>query len=81
MIFFLYSNWVRERKGFPEVNAVSGKTEFDNLGFQEKAMAETIFTFKNGKTIYLKNRFINPANGYQYSEEEMVVLKLKAVLL
>jgi hypothetical protein len=40
--------------------------------------ADYIFEFENGKTVYLKDR-----NGtdYQYTSEEMVVLRLKSVLL
>ena len=44
-------------------------------------MAEAIFTFEDGKTVYMKNRVDAIPNGYQYSEEERLVIVLKAVPL
>lgn len=44
-------------------------------------MAETIFTFEDGKTVYMKNRHDAIPNGYQFTEEERLVIVLKAVPL
>lgn len=67
--------------GYPEFGCLDNFSKYATLRFKEKASAESIFTFENGKTVYLKNRFINPQDGYQFTEEEQLVIKLKAVPL
>lgn len=79
MIYFLYSEFVRESLGYPEVG-YSNK-DFNRIGFKPKADAEAIFTFKDGKTVYMKNRFISPAASYQFTDEEKLIIALKSVLL
>lgn len=80
MIYFLYGEMARSR-GYPEIGAISKNAKFANIRFTEKAMADFIFTFEGGKTVYMKNRHDAPPNGRQYSEEERLVIVLKAVPL
>lgn len=81
MIYFVYSDVVQKHAGFPEIGSISKKSKFADLRFKEKAMAESIFTFENGKTVYMKNRHGNTTNGYQYTEEERLLIILKAIPL
>lgn len=81
MIYFVYSDVVQEHAGFPEIGSISKKSKFADLRFKEKAMAESIFTFEDGKTVYMKNRHDALPNGYQFTEEERLVIVLKAVPL
>lgn len=81
MIYLTYSKTVREHAGFPEIGSIGKKTKFADLRFKERAMAESIFTFEDGKTIYMKNRYDSNPKGYQFTEEERLVIVLKAVPL
>ncbi len=82
MIYFLYGESARAYAGYPEVGSIINKNvKFEDLKFREKAMADFIFTFEGGKTVYMKNRHDAPPNGRQYSEEERLVIVLKAVPL
>jgi hypothetical protein len=81
MIYFVFSGTVRIYSNFPEIGFISKHTKFADLPFKEKAVAEKIFTFEGGKTVYMKNRHDALPNGYQYSEEERLVIVLKAVPL
>lgn len=78
MIYLLYNETIRERLGMPEIGSLCG-TKYDERKFIEKALADFIFTFKDGRTVYMKNR--HGAEGQQYTEEEMLLIKLKAVPL
>jgi len=75
VIYFLYGEMARSR-GYPEIGFIVRK--YEDIRLTEKAMADFIFTFKDGKTIYMKNRYDAPPNGRQYTEEERLVIVLKA---
>lgn len=81
MIYLTYSETVQEHAGFPEIGSIGKNTKFADIRFKEKAMAECIFTFEDGKTVYMKNRHSDLPRGYQFSEEERLIIKLKAVPL
>ncbi len=80
MIYYVYSTWVQKNLGLPEIGFTNGVVMQNRL-FKENASADTIFTFKDNKTVYLKNRFDPIPNGYQFSEEERLIIALKAVPL
>lgn len=67
--------------GYPEICYINSFPKYASLRFGEKAKADSIFTFENGKTVYLKNRYVDPQDGYQFTEEEQLIIKLKAVPL
>lgn len=46
------------------------------LGYQIILMCDSIFSYKDGVTKYYKDRM---GHNYQYSEEELLMIKLKSV--
>jgi hypothetical protein len=82
VIYFIYSDQVRKHHNVPEIGSVNVNFKLSNVGFEQKAaLAESIFTFNGGKTVYMKNRHDIIPNGYQFTEEERLVIVLKAVPL
>ena len=81
MIYLLYGEVARERMGYPEIASISKNAKFEDLRFTERAMADFIFAFEGGKTVYLKNRHDAPPRGRQFTEEERLIIVLKAVPL
>lgn len=78
MIYFLYGEPARSA-GYPEIGSIIGNPKLSSIRFTEKAMADFIFKFRDGKTVYIKNRHNAPPDGYQYTEEERLVIALRAV--
>lgn len=79
MIYLLYSETVQKTKGLPEIGC--SMRSIDGIRFDLKGFADQIFHFDNHKTIYWKNREEPPPYGYQYSDEERLIIRLKAVTL
>lgn len=79
MIFLRYSNAVRETWVLPEL--ASTTKGLDRLSFKVKAIADEIFMFEDHKTVYIKNRLVQTPYGYQYTDEERLMIILKAVPL
>ena len=59
-------------KEFPEL--ISTHRPF--MSIRHITSADCIFEFQGGKTVYFKDRY---AENYQYSEDERLIIKLKAV--
>lgn len=77
MIYLKYSKSF-QKQGHPEYR--SCKT-LDDVPKRDMHAADYIFMFENGNTVYYKIRYDSIPNGYQYSDEEKVVLALRSVLI
>jgi len=78
MIFLRFNTTVVKYQNFPMF--ACSNLHPDLLRYDIKASADVIFEFKDGKTVYYKNRFL-PTNEPQYSDEEQLVIRLKSVLI
>ena len=72
MIYLKFNHIVGERYGVPELLVLN--TSFENMKIRLKYIAEEIFEFSNGKTVYYKDR---GGSNYQYTEDEIIMFKLK----
>lgn len=80
MIYVIFPEIVQQIYRKPELAVFH--IELHKIGFKDKANADSIFELKNGKTIYYKHRYQDPRGpGYQYTEDEQLMLRLKAVPL
>jgi hypothetical protein len=72
LVFMKINPNVADRKGFPEIISTHGAPR----SISHITASDFIFSFQEGKTIYYKDRY---ATDYQYTEEERLILMLKAV--
>jgi hypothetical protein len=78
MIYFLYGEYAVRACGLPEIGCAA-KAPGPEYRFMD--LAEASFSFHGNKTFYWKNRYGEVPGGYQYTDEERLILKLKAVPL
>jgi hypothetical protein len=77
MIFFIFGKTAQGRLAIPAVGfTVKKDTGYER--FITRDAADYIFTFEAGKTVYLKNRHGALSGGYQYTEDEQIIIRLKA---
>lgn len=79
MIYIIYPEIVQRTFGKPELGVFH--TDVNKIGYKDIHCADSIFELKDGKTKYYKNRHAAPPAGYQYTEEEKIMIALKAVPL
>jgi len=80
MIYLKFEEYAQEAYGYSEIVAINERNfnNFNYIPIRMRYCASYIFAFKDGKTVYLKDR---DNTNYQYSSEDAVALALRAVLL
>ena len=66
---------VPEWQYIKQIRDIEGKVLIP-LGYQKILMCDSIFSYKDGVTKYYKDRL---GDNYQYSDEEILIIKLKSV--
>jgi hypothetical protein len=72
LVFMKINPDIADKTGFPEIISTHRATK----SISHITASDSIFSFQEGKTIYYKDRY---ATDYQYTEEERLILMLKAV--
>ena len=70
MIYLTFSEWARNRINVPSIASCVRDYPRNLIMY-----ADTAFFFSGNNTIYCKDR---PGNRYQYTEEEKIMIVLKA---
>lgn len=81
MISLQYSEFVQKSLKYPKFGVINKNSKFEDLRFKEKSLADFIFEFEGNKTVYMKNGYTSPPQGYQFTDEEKLVIVLSAVPL
>ena len=76
MIYFIFSKPQMARYNLPKYG-ISDKSH-DFIQMRLKYMADSIFKYENNSTVYFKDR---GTNNKQYSSEDILAIRLQAVLL
>ncbi len=77
MIYLILHERAAEKAGIP-IHLAFNYTSASRIPFGLMQVAEYAFSFDGDKTVYIKDRY---ADEYQYTSEERLILKLKAVQL